>query len=240
MNDDLAFSSLFGSDTIKNFDKEQALIFAKIFAFIVFVNNIQKGRIPLHLYNNFKFQWLITLKDVESDPQFTNIVYKYKFENVWNKFNTISLSDYVIISKLIPQRQMEKESNHNEYEEIFTIYRAVSAHNQQIKGLSSVNREIPHSDYVNYDTNFGEITVKIFEIIRYAYSIHASKKLVCDLIVKMVTKIMTHDSAKWECKIELFKDDKHACDPKKGSKYFHAYCSYEEKIVCISIYSTLQ
>lgn len=239
MNNDLDFSSLFGSDTFKKFDEEQALIFAKIFAFILFVNNVQKEKIPLHLYNSFKFQWLITLSDVECDPQFKDIVYRQGFNNVWKKFNTIPLSDYVVMSKLVPQREMEIESNHNDYDEIFTIYKAVSAHNKQIKGSPSVNSEISQSDYVRYDTNIGEMTVKIFEIIRYAHSIHALKKLACDLIVKMVTKEMTHVSKKWECEIELFKDNNNACDPKKRSKYFHAHCAYDGKIVCISIYSTL-
>lgn len=236
---DLDFSLLFGSDTIINFDNEQTLIFAKIHAFILFVNSIQKGKIPLHLYNKFKFQWLITLRDIECDPHFMNIVCKHKFDNVWKKFNAIPLSEYVIISKLVPQRQMEIESNHDEYDEISIIYDAISAHNRKNKGSPLDNIEIPHSNYVSYDTNIGEMAVKFFEIIRYAHSIHASRKMVSDLIVKMVTKIMTPDSKKWKCEIELFRDNKHVCDLKKSSKYFRAHFTYDEKDICILIYNSL-
>ncbi len=202
---------------------------------------------PRHYFYDFIITWLITLNNIETEPDFTHIVRDHLsvdiFENVWDKIDRIPLSDYIVISKLNDQRKREKLEVSHGYEYVMrtAVYRFSAIYNENFFKRNQSNTQscisgkwgIPQSHYLTYHSDFGLMTNTIFGIIFTAFNVHASKRSAYDMINKWLNAI--DNTVVWAYEVKLLRDAKHVIRSRKGYKSFHAYYVYDGRCLCISV-----
>jgi hypothetical protein len=216
----------------------------KILAFLILVNQLtMHKRSPYQERDNLREVALFTINDIANDEQFIEIIVQNSSSNLFdykqNKFNNvirneIPLSHYIIVSKLYTHRQSELNKSHiEEFECIATISNAIVSNERPNKVmLRDGALKIPQSEHFTFDSNLGQNMAEcIILVIRYAFTIHASKRSLCDLIIKKLPKI---DSIKWECHIEMMKNGEDKSNAKEMPMYFCAY--YFDKLQKLSAY----
>ncbi len=173
-----------------------------------------------------KNEWLLTMDDIEEEPQLRDIV----MNRVLGKDNMNPLSDYIVGKKLMIKKETELKTESHEYP-----WNTIDNHKKICDMIVSHDMKI----YSNFDDentlkylNVG--TQKIVDIIKHAFCVHASQELIHSFIVQKLQKLTTGTSLKWEygCTVNF-----HIDIPKvievinwKNKKYLYAHQSFLDDI----------
>jgi hypothetical protein len=133
-----------------------------------------------------KNQWLITINDIIDTPQLYEIAIK---GNILDKNEFNPSAHYIVINKLRMEMEKEYAENRDFWSFRYDMDLYKNIHNAII------------SDKVHYNSNFDQLlNQRINAIVKHAFTVHVSKKLICEFIEKNVQKC--YNNGIWKCVVE--------------------------------------
>jgi hypothetical protein len=135
-----------------------------------------------------KHEWLLTINDVISEPEMRDIVFN---EKILDKINMIPLSSYIVINKVNIERERELST-----EDIMKRDKHwYGMECNKMRDMLLLQKIQIFSEYDDHTQH------EIMQIIKHAFCVHTSKKLICDFIEKNVR--MIHGTGQWDCEFIL-------------------------------------